>query len=139
MKTLTLRQDLTAMTEFLARYLDRVRPRDGHLAVLTGDLGFFKDGATADPASWEDWQDAIVATTGRKDSVELTESEAFAAMLKHVEDYWVRLSKPQEVSDFLAYAKEAGPGGGEWQRCVEKALAGEFDEWGNFHPGGRTA
>jgi len=53
MVRLTKRQAFRAMVLFLHNFYNRTQSDD--VGSLLGELMFFEDGTTADPAAWQDW------------------------------------------------------------------------------------
>lgn len=56
-ETLTVRQAYTAMYAYLEHLYQMTNSDD--LGGFLGGMSFLPDGATADPAVWDDWLDAV--------------------------------------------------------------------------------
>jgi hypothetical protein len=108
----------------------------------TGDLGFFCDiisyvpgEGSADPAMWYDWLAAAkMILTGQRlpdrergaltpaDVGPLDPEQAYLAMYRFIEEYWLRVSRPPEIGDLLGQMRYT-PGTGTadpqmWQRWL---------------------
>lgn len=57
MKTLTSGQAYQAMLEFLEGYQGRTNSEE--LGSLLGGFLLLEDGSPADPAAWQDWEEAV--------------------------------------------------------------------------------
>lgn len=55
--SLTKREAYAAMYAFLEQVYRRTGSDD--LGALLGGMSLLKDGGTADPAAWEDWEEAV--------------------------------------------------------------------------------
>lgn len=127
-------QGLLAVNGFLQGLWEETRK--------VGDSGFFCDiisyvpgDGTADPAMWTDWLAAAkMSLTGERisdhdsnsltpaDVGPLTPEQAYQAMFKFIEEYYVRISRPPELGDLLGRMRYA-PGIGTadpqmWQRWL---------------------
>ena len=91
---------LKAMEMFLDKYY--LRDKSDDLGLLLSDicLDTFIGGATADPAAWEDWEDAIVTATTSIDKTFLTEFEAFKSMVNFLRAFSLRINS-QDIKNLL--------------------------------------
>jgi hypothetical protein len=61
--TLTPRQALEAMTEFLNHFYSQA---GDDLVTLLADISIEADGSTLDPAAWDDWINAVETVLARQ-------------------------------------------------------------------------
>jgi hypothetical protein len=57
MMNLTEKEAFAAMFYYLDSYYDRTKSDE--IGSILGDLTLLADGMPADPAAWEDWNDAV--------------------------------------------------------------------------------
>jgi len=81
-------QAFNAMKIFLEDQYNRTLSDD--LGSMLGDLQFFEDGCTADPAAWENWEECVnkVFTSIDANNEQLTDVQAFNAMNLFLEKYY---------------------------------------------------
>lgn len=91
---------LKAMELFLEKYHQKSKNDD--LGLLLSDISTdtFIGTETADPAAWEDWQDAIVLVKGNNVTKYLTEQQAFDSMINYLRTFGIRINS-QEISSLL--------------------------------------
>jgi hypothetical protein len=68
-ENLTKREAYAAMFVFLEEIFQRTESDD--LAALLGGMSLLKDGGTADPAAWADWEAAVHKVKERKVNLNL--------------------------------------------------------------------
>lgn len=85
-------QALKAMEKFLEHYYLKNKSDDIGLILSDISSGLFTDTVTADPAAWEDWQDAVLLVLKNKSTNILTEEQAFNAMVYFVREFGNRIS-----------------------------------------------
>jgi hypothetical protein len=68
--TLTKQEAYAAMLAFLEDVFQRTESDD--LGALLGGMSLLKDGGTADPAAWADWEAAVRKVKERKVNLDLT-------------------------------------------------------------------
>jgi hypothetical protein len=68
MITLTEKQAFRAMVLFLQNFYNRTQSDD--VGSLLGELMFFEDGTTADPAAWQDWVESVEEILNRGENME---------------------------------------------------------------------
>ena len=73
MVELTEKQAFRAMVLFLQNFYNRTQS-DG-VGALLGDLMFFEDGTTSDPAAWQDWLESVEEILNRGENMD--EEEMF--------------------------------------------------------------
>lgn len=92
---------LKAMEKFLDKFYFRDHSDDLGLILSDISLDTFLGEKTADPAAWEDWEDAIkIAKGGKVNSLFLTEKEAFKAMTIFLENFGTRI-KSKEIKNLI--------------------------------------
>lgn len=122
MTTLKPAQALAVVSDFLEIHLSRVDSPDHFLGDLLSDIQFLADGNTADPASRQEWLDAIEAVTGKGKDALLTSEQAFEAMKVFVGRYGARIKNAKEVSDFLKSLQPlSADRRNEWLACFGKS------------------
>lgn len=85
-------QALKAMEKFLEHYYLKNKSDDIGLILSDISSGLFTDTITADPAAWEDWQDAILLVLKNNSTNLLTEEQAFNAMIYFVREFGNRIN-----------------------------------------------
>lgn len=66
-KCLTELQAFEAMRKFLEGYYERTSSDD--IGSLLGDIQFFSDNSTADPAAWDDWVKCIQKVLSKEKTI----------------------------------------------------------------------
>ena len=67
--TLTKREAYAAMYTFLVGVYERTESDE--LGALLGGMSLLKDGGTADPAAWHDWEAAVAKVRSGGEDLEL--------------------------------------------------------------------
>jgi len=118
---LTYLQAFNATSRFLDLYYHRIL--SNNIGDLLGDMVFFRDGVTVDPAIWHDWT-KNVEKIKHEESL-LTSMQAFDVMIKFLEWYFERAPfQSDDVSKLLECLIEMQNdpqhiGWKHWQTCIE--------------------
>ena len=91
---------LKAMEIFLDKYYLRDKSNDLGLLLSDISLDTFTGEATADPAAWEDWEDAVSIATNSIEKTFLTEFEAYKAMVNFLRAFGLRINS-QDIENLL--------------------------------------
>src|SRR3954470_8565426 len=127
-------QGLLAVNVFLRGIWERTR-KVGDLGFFCGIISYEPGDGTADPAMWTDWLAAAkMFLTGERisdrdsnfltpaDVGPLTPEQAYQAMFKFIEEYYLRISRPPDLGDILGqmrYTPGAGTADPEmWRRWL---------------------
>jgi len=119
--SLTQLQGYNAMYKLLANYGKKTNSVD--ILGLLGEMLFWDDVSTADPATWEEWIEAI---EGKKT---LTKQQAFDGMIKFLEIYRDQISSTDTtlLIDEIRLAKDCNdlevPIVKKWNLYLKKALS----------------
>lgn len=123
---LTELQSFNATMEFLDLYYSKTSL--DYLAVILGGMLFLPDNNTADPAVWGEWSDAVNKVLQKSKERNLTELQAFNAMIKFL-DYYYQVTSSLDLKILFEKLKPLAEGGTsdalvweEWTDCVNKVL-----------------
>lgn len=130
---LTELQTFNAMREFLEDYF--WKDNSEGFQLILGDIQFFSDGGTADPAAWPDWIECtrqVLKERFDPDRILLTEVEGMQAMKKFLEGYHMRTSACYSDIAFLLIAmSQLSPSTAQqlsiwplWERCIAMIVNG---------------
>ena len=133
-KRLTELQAFNAMVEFLGEYYKKTS--SDLICLLLGDMLFWPDGNTIDPAAWIEWDDAVRAILKKEayqksidkiTSIILTEQQSFQAMVQLFKNYY-ELTSNVEATEFLDSLHLLPNNNSnhvvekKWKICVDNAL-----------------
>jgi hypothetical protein len=130
---MTRLQAFNAMKMFLESYYRRTLSDD--LGSMLGDLQFFEDGCTVDPAAWWIWEKCIKKVSNDTSNKQLTEIQAFNAMSLFLEHYyattlWDDIGLLLRSIPYIQENTVVDPNiWKQWESCTKKALElGEYRE-----------
>jgi hypothetical protein len=98
---ITYIEALMAMDLFLDKYYQRTKNDDLGLLLSDISISTFLGGGTADPAAWEDWEEAINLIKSDKKRFFLTTQEAFEVMIVFLRSFGERISS-HEIKSLLS-------------------------------------
>jgi hypothetical protein len=118
-----------AMIDFLVVYSQEIKSNDLG-CVLSGMVITADKQKTMDPYAWQDWINSINKVKGKESITNLTELEAYSAMIKFLEIYYMNTNS-KDVGDLLSAMKLTGDekitknpeAWQNWIRSVEKVLS----------------
>ncbi|MBS0521279.1 MAG: hypothetical protein JSR90_21455 [Proteobacteria bacterium] len=125
---------MTSEQAYAAAYyfLDKLyfRDRPVHLGSLLGSMSLLADGAPVDDAIVKDWRDAVQFALAGSKATSLTDSQAYAAMYRFVEQLRVAIESEElgRLLQELATRPDGLPAdpvlAALWDEAVQYALAG---------------
>ncbi len=123
---------LKAMEIFLDEYYSREKKDDIGLLLSDISLDTFIEEKTADPAAWEDWEEAIESVKKDSKNKTLTEIESFAAMIAFVKAFGQRINS-QEIKELLLEILHEDVNNASslskarlfWKQCLERVKISE--------------
>jgi len=104
-RRLTELQAFNAITEFLEEYYKKTS--SDLIILLLGDMLFWPDGDTIDPAAWVEWDDAVKKVLQKQTcqkpidetmGIILTEQQSFQAMVQFFKNYYELTSNLEAVT-----------------------------------------
>src|SRR5262245_12385754 len=123
MTALDPEQAFLTVNAFLRALWERTR-QPGDLGLLLSMISYEPGDGSLDPAMWFDWlasvkkvQTGVVLPDRERrsltpDSVKpLDPGQAYLAMMAFIEEYWLRVSRPAEISDLLGELRYTPSGG----------------------------
>ena len=120
------------MEIFLDEYYSREKKDDICLLLSDISLDTFIEEKTADPAAWEDWEEAIESVKKDSKNKTLTEIESFAAMIAFVKAFGQRINS-QEIKELLLEILHEDVNNASslskarlfWKQCLERVKISE--------------
>lgn len=127
---LTWKEAYRAAYGFLDSIWDGVTGEDqallSELDTFLGGMMPREDGTSADPTMMELWHEAVAQITRGGGWGDLTEEEAYRAMVLFLE-LWARDNSDGTISGICEDLSRTGPDREGWAETVRKVLDGEFD------------